>query len=106
MKHLYSLQSALKLVQGSQVSEEESEEFKLLLKRHVALEDRMLEVLEEALDKVQDQRVKFLLQNLASDEKRHHNILTRLLQLLSKEEPLEDERWWDFFYRRYARISR
>jgi rubrerythrin len=104
VRHLDTLQTILKLLSGSVVSDSENEELKSFLKEHIHVEERALNALEEAVDTTKDGRIRYLLQNLAADERRHHSVLNHLIQLLSSKKAVGDEKWWDFLYR-YSRLS-
>ena len=63
-----------------------------------------MENFEDLVDEVEDQRIRFLLENIITDEKRHHNIVERIAKLVVNSET-SDDAWWDFLYR-YSRLTK
>jgi rubrerythrin len=82
----------------------EGEEFRKAIEEHVEVERKMLESFESIVDKTDDKRVRFILQDIISDEKRHHAIMKRVHELVCESEKVKDEKWWDFLFR-YSRLT-
>lgn len=61
------------------------------IKQHVNIETRMIKHLEGMLEKVEDDRVKYILEMMLDDEKRHHSTLKELSSLLDRNETAFDE---------------
>lgn len=105
IKHENMLKAVLRMLEPShEESEVPSEEFRRLLEKHAEIERRMLEATEEVADRVEDRRIRFLLQEIVSDERRHHAIMKRAYELLFEGGAVRDERWWDFLFR-YSRLA-
>lgn len=105
-KHERMLMVILQLLESP--SEEqfrrEGEEFRKVIEKHVEIERKMLEDFEKIVDKTEDNRIRFILQDIISDEKKHHAIMKRVYELVCKGEKVKDEKWWDFLFR-YSRLS-
>lgn len=84
-KHEHMLKTILELLEASSKEQFkcEGEEFRKVIEEHVEVERGMLESFEEIVDKTEDKRVRFILQNIISDEKRHHAIMKRVHELVS-----------------------
>ncbi len=100
MKHVDILQAAIDLNMGVVVSEIDKNRMKKGLMEHIKNEESMLKGIENLAAKVEDKRTKFLLQQIADDEKRHHQILKELLKIVEKIENIRDEDWWNLYYDR------
>lgn len=105
MKHEHMLRAILKLLETSSKEQfKEGEEFRKAIEKHVEVEREMLESFERIVDKTEDKRVRFILQDIISDEKRHHAIIKRVHELVCEGEKVKDEKWWDFLFR-YSRLT-
>jgi rubrerythrin len=105
-KHERMLKIILQLLESS--SEEgfksEDEEFRKVIEKHVEIEREMLRSFEDIVDKTEDKRIRLIIQDIISDEKRHHAIIKRVYELVCESEKVKDEKWWDFLYR-YSRLT-
>jgi len=106
VKHERMLEVILRLLEhpAKEQFEGEGEELRGILERHVEIEREMLEALERTVDETGDGRIRFLLQDMISDERRHHALMRRAHELVSDGERARDERWWDFLFR-YSRLA-
>lgn len=82
----------------------EGEEFRKVIEKHVEVERKMLEDFEKIVDKTEDNRIRFILQDIISDEKKHHAIMKRVHELVCESEKVQDVKWWDFLFR-YSRLT-
>lgn len=69
------------------------------LKYHLETEGKMLKGIQRILTKVDDADKKTLLQEILRDEKRHHNILTGLINVFEKID-VSQEDWMDLYRKR------
>ncbi len=104
LKHGKILEIILSILKTPTLEGSEIGEVAQNLKEHVEEEKIMMENFENLVDKVEDQRVRFLLENIITDEKRHHNIVERIAELVVDSET-SDDAWWDFLYR-YSRLTK
>ncbi len=106
VKHEHMLKTILSLMDSPSLAPTvgESEEFQKTIQKHQEMEHEMLENFQKIVDLTEDKRVRFILQNMIGDEKRHHAIIKRVHQLVSEGEKIKDEKWWDFLYR-YSRLT-
>jgi len=105
-KHEKMLGTVLQLLKPSskELLKREGEEFRKVVEKHVEIERKMLEAFERIVDKTEDNRIRFILQDIISDEKKHHAIMKRVHELVCEGEKVQDQRWWDFLFR-YSRLS-
>jgi rubrerythrin len=106
VKHEHMLRAVLKLLETPSTEQFkcEGEQFRKAIEKHVEVEREMLEGFEKIVDKTEDKRVKFILQDIISDEKKHHAIMKRVHDLVCEGERVKDEKWWDFLFR-YSRLT-
>jgi bacterioferritin (cytochrome b1) len=69
-----------------------------LVEKHIQLEAEIIKKLNEAIPKIQNEKVKLLLDAILEDEKRHHALLQRVLKILVKGETITDKEWWDVMW--------
>jgi rubrerythrin len=96
--HMYSAAITLLTEVSSALTEENLEKQKELVKKHIQLETQVIEKLVVALPSVKNEKVKLLLEAILSDEKRHHSLLTKILEILVKGETITDNDWWDMLW--------
>ncbi|OGD53408.1 hypothetical protein A3K80_05495 [Candidatus Bathyarchaeota archaeon RBG_13_38_9] len=104
LKHAKILEIILSMQKTPKLESSELGEVAQHLKEHVEEEKIMMENFEDMVDKVEDQKIRFLLENIITDEKRHHNIVERITELVVDSET-SDDAWWDFLYR-YSRLTK
>ncbi len=106
MKHESMLRAILELLETSSKArfKSEGEEFRKVVEKHGEVEYEMLKSFQGIVDEIEDKRVRFVLQNLISDEKKHHAIMKRMHELVCEGEKVKDEKWWDFLFR-FSRLT-
>jgi rubrerythrin len=105
-KHENILNIILTLIHSSEnAMDEENENFDWTIHQHIKYEDEMLNNYEKLVDETKDKRIRFLLQNIISDEEKHHFLAKRMYELVCKGNQITDEKWWDFLFR-YSRLSK
>jgi len=70
-----------------------------LVKDHIRLEAELIQKIGKILPNIEKEKVKLLLNAILTDEKRHHALLTEVLQILVKEETITEEDWWDLIWK-------
>jgi len=68
--------------------------FARLVEKHVEYEARLIEKIEKILPEIDDEKVKFVLNAILADEKRHHRLLKKVLEVLIKAETISPDEWW------------
>jgi rubrerythrin len=65
---------------------------------HIETEKKLIGRVQEAINKTANKRVKFLLESILEDEKRHHKLLKMVLNIIVKGETITDQDWWDIIW--------
>jgi len=81
------------------LKEEEFEHLKEVVRWHIENEDNVIERLREAIKKTANERVKFLLESILTDEERHHDLLNLIMDIIVKGETITDQDWWDIMWK-------
>jgi rubrerythrin len=99
-KHSSIYQAAERMVQvAPALTESEFDELKKVVKWHIENESKVIKRLETAVRKTKDKRIKFLLQAIAADEKRHHKLLDAIMNIVVKGETITDDEWWEMLWK-------
>lgn len=101
VKHARMYEAALKLLQGvkEEVGEEQLREQEELLRKHLRWEEELLGEIDSLLPEVRDEKVRMLLQAIREDEKRHHLLLKKVMELLVRRETITEEDLWDLLWK-------
>ena len=99
MKHADMIQAIIDLSANQVIWYIDKQKTVEELKKHIEIETRMLQSISEILGKVKDEKIKPLLQEILSDEKRHHKILTRLM-IITESIDVSKETWEDLYRER------
>jgi rubrerythrin len=70
-----------------------------LVKDHIRLEVELIQKIGRILPNIENEKVSLLLNAILTDEKRHHALLTEVLQILVKGETITEEDWWDLIWK-------
>ena len=98
MKHASMLQAVMDLDAGQVIWHIDKQAMLETFKRHLELEGKMLESIRWLHDKVEDEKMKPLFQEILEDEARHHRMLTRLVDIVESIDVSEAD--WEDFYRK------
>lgn len=99
-KHAEIYKSAAQIIAvAPAIKEEEFEHLKGVVKWHIENEEKLIARLEEAISKTSNDRVKFLLETILTDEKRHHDLLNLIMGIVVKGETITDQEWWDIMWK-------
>jgi rubrerythrin len=100
IKHAELYDSAVTLLTSSStaLSQEHLDEQKKLVEKHIAIEAELIVKLEEMIPKIDNKKVVFLLQSILADEKRHHEMLKMVLEIVVKGETITEDDWWKLLW--------
>ncbi len=100
LKHAQMYSSAITLLTSvpQALTEGNLDKQKELVKKHIELEVKVIQKLGEIIPLVQNEKVKLLLNAILEDEKRHHDLLQKVLNILVKGETITDKDWWDVMW--------
>lgn len=99
-KHAEIYRSAAQIIAvAPALTEEEFKHLEEVVRWHIENEEKLIERLREAIDKTANDRVKFLLESILADEKRHHDLLNLVMNIIVKGETITDQDWWDIIWK-------
>ena len=100
LKHAEMYSSAINLLTSvpQALTEGNLEKQRELVEKHIRIEAEIITILSEQLPKIKNEKVKLLLEAILSDEKRHHALLKKVLEILVKGETITDKEWWDVLW--------
>ncbi len=99
-KHAEIYRSAAEIISvAPALTEKEFTNLKEVVAWHIKNEERLMGRLREAIDKTKNSRVKFLLESIFADEKRHHDLLNMVMDIIVKGETITDSDWWDIIWK-------
>jgi len=81
------------------LTEREFDELKKVVKWHIENEDKVIKRLEDAVKRTPNKRIRFLLQAIVADEKRHHQLLDTIMDIVVKGETITDDEWWEMLWK-------
>ena len=100
LKHAEMYSSAINLLTSvpQALTEGNLDKQRELVEKHIRIEAEIITILSEQLPKIKNEKVKLLLEAILSDEKRHHALLKKVLEILVKGETITDKEWWDVLW--------
>ncbi len=100
IKHaeLYSAAITLLNSASTALTQENLDEQRGLVEKHIEIERKLIIVLEQKIPEVEDKKVVFLLQSILADERRHHEMLKMVLEIIIHGETITEEDWWKLLW--------
>jgi bacterioferritin (cytochrome b1) len=100
-KHAELYASAVKLLTGvsQALGQEHLDEQRKLVEKHISLEAELIEKINGVLPSVENPKVRLLLEAILADEKRHHELLKMVLDIIVKGETITEDDWWDVLWK-------
>jgi rubrerythrin len=101
VKHAEMYASAVTLLTSvsKALTQENLDKQKDLVEKHIQMEAELIEKIGNMLPSVIDKKVKLLLNAILGDEKRHHELLKDILEILVKGETITEADWWDILWK-------
>ena len=101
LKHAEMYDAALKLLTITQqaLSQEHLDKQRSLVERHIRIEAELIKKISDMLPTVENEKVKLLLNAILADEKRHHELLKEVLEIIVRGETITEEDWWDILWK-------
>jgi len=72
---------------------------KALVEKHIHMEAELIKKISKVIPGVENEKVKLLLNAILEDEKRHHELLKMVLEILVRGETITEEDWWDLLWK-------
>ncbi len=101
VKHAEMYDAAVKLLTSVSpaLTQEHLDKQRELVEEHIRLEAELIERIGKALPSIKNEKIKILLNAILLDERRHHELLKRVLKILVHGETITEEDWWDALWR-------
>jgi len=101
VKHAEMYASAAELLTGvsQALTQEHLDKQKALVEKHIHMEAEIIKKIRKVSPKVENTKVKLLLNAILADEKRHHELLKMVLEILVRGETITEEDWWDLLWK-------
>ena len=101
MKHAEMYSSAIGLLTTVQqaLTQKNLDKQTELVEKHIQLEAKLIRKISKKLPSIEDKKIKLLLNAILMDEKRHHELLKKVLEILVRGETITEEDWWDILWK-------
>jgi rubrerythrin len=100
IKHAELYMAAVTLLTSAStaLTQEHFDEHKALIEKHIEIESQLIVKLEGMIPTIEDKKVVFLLNSILADEKRHHEMLKMVLEIVVKGETITEDDWWKLLW--------
>ena len=100
IKHAELYEAAITLLTSAStaLTQEHLDEQKTLVEKHIEIESKLIQKLETMIPTIDDKKVVFLLNAILSDERRHHEMLKMVLEIIVHGETITEEDWWKLLW--------
>jgi hypothetical protein len=101
VKHaeMYTSAAALLTSVSRALTQENLDKQKDLVEKHIQMEAELIEKISKMLPDVKDSKVRLLINAILMDEKRHHELLKKVLEILVRGETITEADWWDILWK-------
>jgi len=101
VKHAEMYAAAIELLTSvsQALTQEHLDKQKALVEKHIRMEADLITKISKVLPSVENEKVKLLLNAILADEKRHHELLKMVLEILVRGETITEEDWWDLLWK-------
>ena len=101
MKHAEMYGAAINLLTSvpPALTQENLDKQRELVKRHVHMEADLIEKIRRKMPNIENKKVKLLTNAILQDEKRHHQLLREILEILVRGETITEEDWWSILWK-------
>ena len=101
VKHAEMYAAATELLTGvaQALTQENLDAQKALIEKHIRMEAELIKKISKMLPTVENEKVKLLLEAILADEKRHHELLNMVLEILVRGETITEADWWDVLWK-------
>ena len=100
IKHAELYMSALTLLTeaSTALTQENLDEQRVLIEKHIEIESKLIKILETKIPTIENKKVVFLLEAILSDERRHHEMLKMVLEIIVHGETITEDDWWKLLW--------
>ncbi|MCW4004159.1 MAG: hypothetical protein NWE95_09655 [Candidatus Bathyarchaeota archaeon] len=100
VKHAELYTSAVTLLTdvSTALTQQNLDQQRAVVEKHIAIEANLIKKLEEMLPTIENEKVKFLLKAILNDERRHHEMLKMVLDIIVHGETITEADWWKLLW--------
>jgi rubrerythrin len=101
VKHaeMYAAATELLTRVSQAITQEQLDKQKAVVEKHIRMEAELIKKISDVLPTVENEKVKLLLSAILEDEKRHHELLKMVLEILVRGEAITEADWWDLLWK-------
>ncbi len=101
VKHAEMYAAATELLTGvsQALAQEHLDKQRALVEKHIRMEAELIKKIRKVIPTVENEKVKLLLSAVLADEKRHHELLKMVLEILVRGETITEEDWWELLWK-------
>jgi len=101
VKHaeMYAAAAELLTRVSQALTQEHLDKQRALVEKHIQMEAELIKKITKVLPTVENKKVKLLLNAILADEKRHHELLKMVLEILVRGEAITEEDWWGLLWK-------
>ncbi|UCH31414.1 MAG: ferritin-like domain-containing protein [Candidatus Bathyarchaeota archaeon] len=81
------------------LTDKEYQEIKKITEKHIEDEEIAISSVEKIMPKIANKKIEFLLQSILADERKHHVLLNKIVDLVVKKEAITEEDWWEILWK-------
>lgn len=100
VKHaeLYAAAVSLLTNVSQALKQEHLDEQRALVEKHIKMETDLIKKLEKIMPTIENSKVQFLLESILADERRHHALLKKVLEIIVHGETITEADWWKMLW--------
>jgi len=100
VKHaeLYAAAVSLLTDVSQALKQENLDEQRALVDKHIKMEADLIKKLEKIMPTIENSKVRFLLESILADERRHHALLKKVLEIIVHGETITEADWWKMLW--------
>jgi rubrerythrin len=101
VKHAELYSSAVTLLTNvsQALTQENLDVQRALVEKHIQMEAELIKKLEKMMPVIENSKVKFLLNAILTDERRHHAMLKMVLDIIVHGETITEADWWELLWK-------
>lgn len=101
VKHAELYAAAITLMTGvsQALTQENLDKQRKLVEKHIEMEAELIKKLDKVIPTIENDKVKLLLNAILADEKRHHELLKVVLNIIVRGETITEEDWWELLWK-------
>jgi rubrerythrin len=81
------------------MSEDELDHLNEVVSWHITNEEKVMDKVNAFIERIKDKKIKFLLESIQADEKRHHELLKTIMDLVARAETITKDEWWEVLWK-------